>query len=115
MSSLPKRSTNAYSIHAEFCKKKVTTKDLFSTLGAHYFLGFDVTYLPVQSNGILDLKVRPTGTYLWTDFSYFLFVIQVLEDAIRPDTVLVSAMAVNNEIGVMQPLEEIGNDQIHFI
>jgi cysteine desulfurase len=33
---------------------------------------------------------------------------QVLENAIRPDTVLVSAMAVNNEIGVIQPLEDIG-------
>ncbi|KAK2188931.1 hypothetical protein NP493_119g03036 [Ridgeia piscesae] len=50
--------------------------------------GFQVTYLPVQSNGIIDLKV--------------------LEKAIRPDTVLVSIMTVNNEIGVKQPIEEIG-------
>lgn len=50
--------------------------------------GFDVSYLPVQTNGILDLKV--------------------LEDAIRPDTVLVSVMTVNNEIGVKQPVAEIG-------
>ncbi|KAM4692211.1 cysteine desulfurase [Rhinophrynus dorsalis] len=51
--------------------------------------GFQVTYLPVQKNGLLDL--------------------QVLEDAIRPDTSLVSIMAVNNEIGVKQPIEDIGH------
>ncbi len=51
-------------------------------------LGFEITYLPVKSDGILDL---PT-----------------LEQAIRPDTILVSIMAANNEIGVVQPLAEIG-------
>ncbi|KAI2473284.1 cysteine desulfurase [Annulohypoxylon bovei var. microspora] len=50
--------------------------------------GFDVTYLPVQTNGLISM--------------------QELEAAIRPDTVIVSIMAVNNEIGVIQPLEEIG-------
>lgn len=50
--------------------------------------GFEVTYLPVQPNGLLDL--------------------QVLEKALRPDTLLVSVMAVNSEIGVIQPLKEIG-------
>ncbi|KAF8323082.1 cysteine desulfurase NFS1 [Clavulina sp. PMI_390] len=50
--------------------------------------GFDITYLPVQENGLVNL--------------------QELEAAIRPDTVLVSVMAVNNEIGVIQPLKEIG-------
>ena len=50
--------------------------------------GFEVTYLPVNSNGLIDLKE--------------------LEDAIRPDTSLVSCMAVNNEIGVLQPIAEIG-------
>lgn len=50
--------------------------------------GFDVTYLPVQTNGIVDLEV--------------------LKQSIRPDTSLVSIMAVNNEIGVKQPLAEIG-------
>lgn len=56
----------------------------------HYLegLGFEVTYLPVQSDGLLDLAV--------------------LEAAIRPDTILVSVMAANNEIGVIQPLAEIG-------
>ncbi len=51
--------------------------------------GFKVTYLPVQKNGIIDLNK--------------------LEEAIREDTLLVSIMAVNNEIGVIQPLKEIGN------
>ncbi|XP_077982257.1 cysteine desulfurase-like [Glandiceps talaboti] len=50
--------------------------------------GFQVTYLPVQQNGLLDLKL--------------------LEDSLRPDTVLVSVMTVNNEIGVKQPVAEIG-------
>ena len=50
--------------------------------------GFDVTYLPVQSNGVIDLKE--------------------LEAAIRPDTSLVSIMTVNNETGVIQPIKEIG-------
>lgn len=50
--------------------------------------GFKVTYLPVQKNGLIDLKV--------------------LQDAITPETALVSVMAVNNEIGVLQPLREIG-------
>ncbi len=51
-------------------------------------LGFEVTYLTVASNGFLDL--------------------QQLEKAIREDTILVSVMAANNEIGVLQPLAEIG-------
>lgn len=50
--------------------------------------GFDITYLPVQKNGVINLAE--------------------LEAAIRPDTCLVSVMAVNNEIGVIQPLKEIG-------
>jgi len=50
--------------------------------------GFEVTYLPVQQNGIISLDE--------------------LRKAIRKDTVVVSVMAVNNEIGVIQPLEEIG-------
>lgn len=50
--------------------------------------GFKVTYLPVQQNGIVDLAR--------------------LRDAVTEDTMLVSVMAVNNEIGVIQPLKEIG-------
>ncbi|MCX7596826.1 MAG: IscS subfamily cysteine desulfurase [Fischerella sp.] len=51
-------------------------------------LGFEITILPVQKDGLIDL----------TD----------LEKAFRPDTILVSVMAANNEIGVLQPLAEIG-------
>mmetsp|Transcript_22059 Transcript_22059/g.42101 ORF Transcript_22059/g.42101 Transcript_22059/m.42101 type:complete len:456 (-) Transcript_22059:298-1665(-) len=50
--------------------------------------GFEVTYLPVQKNGLIDMAE--------------------LEAAMRPDTAIVSIMAVNNEIGVVQPLKEIG-------
>ena len=51
-------------------------------------MGFTVTYLPVLSDGLLDLDI--------------------LKSAIRADTILVSIMAANNEIGVLQPLAEIG-------
>lgn len=50
--------------------------------------GFRVTYLPVGQNGLVDLDQ--------------------LRAAIEDDTVLVSVMGVNNEIGVIQPLAEIG-------
>ena len=51
-------------------------------------LGFDITYLPVNSDGLVDVLI--------------------LEKTIRPETILVSVMAANNEIGVLQPLKEIG-------
>jgi cysteine desulfurase len=50
--------------------------------------GFEVTYLDVQENGLLELEA--------------------LKAALRPDTVLVSVMMVNNEIGVVQDIEAIG-------
>lgn len=50
--------------------------------------GFDVTYLDVQENGLLDLEA--------------------FKAALRPDTILASVMFVNNEIGVIQPIAEIG-------
>ncbi len=50
--------------------------------------GFEVTYLDVQENGLVDLDV--------------------FKAAIRPDTILVSVMYVNNEVGVIQPIAEIG-------
>ena len=50
--------------------------------------GYDVTYLDVDENGIVD-----------TD---------ELEKAIRPETILISVMFANNEIGTVQPIKEIG-------
>lgn len=51
--------------------------------------GYAVTYLPVQHDGLLN--------------------VDVLKAALRPDTILVSVMAVNNETGVIQPIDEIAN------
>lgn len=50
--------------------------------------GFEVTYLNVQANGLLDLDA--------------------FKQALRPDTILVSVMYVNNEIGVIQDIPQIG-------
>jgi len=49
--------------------------------------GFEVTYLDVQENGLIDMNA--------------------FQAALRPDTILVSVMFVNNEIGVIQPIAEI--------
>ncbi len=62
-------------------------------------LGFDVTYLPVDEHGRIS--------------------VEDLKAAIRPDTILVSVMAVNNEIGSEQPLVEVADvlkdyPKIHF-
>ena len=50
--------------------------------------GFEVTYVNVDKDGVIKLDE--------------------LEAAIRPDTILISVMAANNEIGTIQPLREIG-------
>ena len=50
--------------------------------------GFRVTYLPVETDGLIDLDA--------------------LRTAIREDTILVTIMAVQNEIGIIQPMAEIG-------
>ncbi|HRX42870.1 MAG TPA: cysteine desulfurase NifS [Clostridia bacterium] len=50
--------------------------------------GFEVTYVPVENNGIVDVSK--------------------IMDAVREDTILVSVMMANNEIGTIQPIAEIG-------
>lgn len=50
--------------------------------------GYEITYIDVDENGIVDLKQ--------------------LEEAIRPDTILISIMFANNEIGTIEPIAEIG-------
>ena len=50
--------------------------------------GFEITYLPVDQDGIVEFDV--------------------LKSAIRPDTILISIMFANNEIGTIQPIKEIG-------
>ncbi len=50
--------------------------------------GFEATYLDVKENGLVDMEV--------------------FKAALRPDTIVVSILYVNNEIGVIQPVEEIG-------
>jgi cysteine desulfurase len=56
--------------------------------------GFKVTYLPVNNMGLISLEE--------------------LEKAIQPDTALVTIMFVNNEIGVRQPIRQIGRN-IHYL
>ena len=60
---------------------------IYNTMAFLEELGFEITYLPVDAHGHISLKE--------------------LEAAIRPDTILVSIMYVNNEIGAVEPVEEI--------
>lgn len=60
---------------------------VYNPLGYLEEQGFSVTYLPVDSQGHISLKE--------------------LEEAIRPETILVSVMYVNNEVGAVEPIEDI--------
>ncbi len=67
---------------------KTEHKSVLDTVRELERQGFEATYLEPQDNGLVS--------------------IEQLEAAIRPDTILVSVMLVNNEIGVIQPIAEIG-------
>ncbi|MDR2328151.1 MAG: IscS subfamily cysteine desulfurase [Comamonas sp.] len=68
---------------------KTEHKAVLDTMRALEREGFEVTYLDVKEDGLLDLDV--------------------FKAAIRPDTILVSVMFVNNETGVIQDIDTIGN------
>lgn len=60
---------------------------VYNTLGFLADLGFEITYLPVDRHGHISLEQ--------------------LEETVRPDTILASVMHVNNEVGAVEPVEEI--------
>ena len=68
---------------------KTEHKAVLDTMRALEREGFEVTYLDVQADGLIDLAA--------------------FEAALRPDTILASVMFVNNEIGVIQDITAIGN------
>ncbi|MBJ7310757.1 IscS subfamily cysteine desulfurase [Rugamonas sp. CCM 8940] len=67
---------------------KTEHKAVLDTVRELERVGFEATYLEPQDNGLIT--------------------IEQLTAAIRPDTILISVMLVNNEIGVIQPIDEIG-------
>ncbi|MDB5936730.1 MAG: IscS subfamily cysteine desulfurase, partial [Massilia sp.] len=67
---------------------KTEHKSVLDTVRELERVGFEATYLEPQDNGLIT--------------------VEQLEAARRPDTILVSVMLVNNEIGVIQPIDEIG-------
>src|SRR5699024_11284603 len=77
----------------EFVKHLSTTQmkqlSILNTMHQREELGLEVTYLPVDKAGHISADD--------------------LKKAIRDDTILVSTMAVNNEIGAIQPIHEIAN------
>ena len=73
--------SNWYLIHTKIRQERVALDNLERQ-------GFEVTYLDVQEDGLINLDA--------------------FKAAIRPDTVLVSVMFVNNEIGVIQPIATLG-------
>ena len=88
---------------ARFGKHIITTTvehpAVYESMKQLEMLGWEVTYLPVNEAGVISIND--------------------LKNAIREDTVLISIIAVNNEVGSMQPLEEIGTlleeyPTIHF-
>ncbi|MDO4976447.1 MAG: cysteine desulfurase family protein [Eubacteriales bacterium] len=67
---------------------RIEHASIYNPLGFLEDEGFEVTYLPVDEKGIV--------------------LLDALKEALRPDTLMVSIMCVNNEIGSIMPIEEIG-------
>ena len=76
----------------QFGKHIITTKiehpSVLQSMRQLEMLGYEVTYIAPNKNGVVSAKA--------------------IQKAIRKDTILVSVMAVNNEIGAIQPIHEIG-------
>ena len=66
----------------------VEHSSVYNTLGFLKEQGFEITYLPVDSNGHISISQ--------------------LRESLRPETILVSVMYVNNEVGSVEPIEDIG-------
>lgn len=84
-----KCTAEAYGVHGgHIITTKIEHHAILHTCKYLEGRGYDVTYLDVDENGLVDLNA--------------------LEAAIRPDTVLISIMFANNEIGTIEPVKEIG-------
>lgn len=84
-----KCTAEAYGVHGgHIITTKIEHHAILHTCKYLENRGYDVTYLDVDENGLVDLNI--------------------LEAAIRPDTFLISIMFANNEIGTIEPIKEIG-------
>lgn len=84
-----KCTAEAYGVHGgHIITTKIEHHAILHTCKYLQNRGYDVTYLDVDENGLIDLNT--------------------LEAAIRPDTFLISIMFANNEIGTIEPIKEIG-------
>ena len=84
-----KCTAEAYGVHGgHIITTKIEHHAILHTCKYLQNRGYDVTYLDVDENGVVKLDE--------------------LEKAIRPDTILISVMFANNEIGTIQPIKEIG-------
>ena len=84
-----KCTAEAYGVHGgHIITTKIEHHAILHTCKYLENRGYDVTYLDVDENGLVDLNT--------------------LEAAIRPDTFLISIMFANNEIGTIEPIKEIG-------
>ena len=84
-----KCTAEAYGVHGgHIITTKIEHHAILHTCKYLENRGYDVTYLDVDENGLVDLNT--------------------IEAAIRPDTFLISIMFANNEIGTIEPIKEIG-------